>query len=184
MKNCPMTTLRSFFRPIRLGAAMALVCALCLPLSRCSQGGNASPPPPSQTLMSELFPRSTKDVTYAYAFEVVGFTKLGICTLIAFTWPILSVVVGRKWMESRFSWIYHFVELALCAGTCYILTVLTFWAEWLYGGYVVAISIGLFACTALVFLCCSLWAICRKWWTKVRGSREQGRGIVDLAASG
>ena len=179
-----MTALRGFLRPIRLGAAMALVCALCLPLSQCSQGGNAVQPPAKQTLLSQFFPQTNKEVTYQYAVAELDLTPGGMGTLLAFTWPLLFVFAGGKLTELRFSWILHLLELILCAGTLYWLIRLTLFGDWLYGAYVVLISIGLLACTALVFLSYSLWGICRKLRDKTRGSGHQPPAIADPAPSG
>lgn len=178
-----MTALRSFLRPIRLGAAMALVCALCLPLSRCSQGGNTNPPPSKQTLITQFFPQTNKNFTYEYAIGELGFTVKGLCTLLAFTWPLLSVLAAGKLAESRFGWILHLLEVPLCAGTGYMLFGLTYWAEWLYGGYIAGISICLFLLTALAFLLYSLWRLCRKWWGKIRGPGHPRQLIGDPAPS-
>jgi hypothetical protein len=165
-----MRALRDFLRPIRLGAAMGLVCAICLPLSQCSQGGNNAPPPANPALLAQFFPQTSKNATVEYAIGELGFSWKGICTLLAFTWPLLWLRAGRKLMESRFAWIFYFLEVVLCAGTAYMLMVLTFGGDLLWGGYAAVISTGLFACTALVFLGFSLWVLCRKIRDKIRGA--------------
>jgi hypothetical protein len=224
-----MTALRGFLRPIRLGAAIALVCALCLPLSQCTQGGNGQPPPPNQqlstaaapkpaqtagstsasqpTLLSRIFPQSNDKATVTYAIPIIvgkanwmslcavfGHAKatesvplyawwVGSGLLLAFTWPLLSVLAGGRPAESRFSWLYHLLELALCAGTAFMLIAVTFCDDWLYGAYIAAISIGLFACTSLIFLGYLLWRVYRKWWDKIRRSSDGGPVVVGPAPS-
>jgi len=210
--NPQMTALRRFLRPIRLGAAIALVCALCLPLSQCSQSGNDSPPPSKQMLLTLLFPQSNNQVTVKYAASMLlgsawrdlgtlfGFAGRAVppsdtwwagrdswqywCTFLAFTWPLLSVLAAGSLAESRFSWIYHLLELPLCCGTAFMFLAITYFDTWLYGSYIVVISIGFFTCTSLAFLGYSLWRVCRKCWDKIRGSGDNHQAIPGPAPTG
>jgi hypothetical protein len=65
-----------------------------------------------------------------------------------------------------------------------MLVVITLFGDWLYGAYVVIISIGLFALTSLTFLGCSLWLLCRKWWNGARRPDDEAQGITGAAPGG
>ena len=136
---------------IRLGAAIALICTLFLPLSQCSRNENTVPsntkPPALQ-----LFPQSDKQISYEYAVGELEFSVRGIMTLLAFTWPLLFVFTGGKLQNTRFTPVQHLLELTLCGGTLYWLHCLTRFGHWMYGAYVVLISIILFGGTSLLYL--------------------------------
>jgi hypothetical protein len=139
-------------RKIRLTAALALICAMCLPLSQCSKQKDARHPQATKSISQQLFPRSDDLFSYEYAVSELGFTPRGALTLLAFTWPILFIVIGSKLSEWHFSWILYLLELLLCGGTIYWLCGLTLFGGWLYGAYVVFVSIVIFGCTALISL--------------------------------
>lgn len=153
---------------IRLGAAMALVCAICLPLSQCA---HARHPPPYVAETFRLFPRNDGQFDYVYAAEELGFSWKGMLTLVAFTWPVPAILLGRRCAGSRFGWVGYVAEVLLCAGTVYWLICLTLFGDWLYGSYVVVISMILFACTALFLLYPSVSDLVRILWQKLAPGR-------------
>lgn len=139
-------------RKIRLGAAIALFCALFLPLSRCSRGSAPQSPAAEKSVGQRLFPRGDTDTTYTYALGEVEFSLRGGLTLLAFTWPVLLIFAGGKFKTSRFAWILSVLELSLTAGALYWLRALTLFDEWLYGAYIAFSAIVVFGCTALYSL--------------------------------
>jgi hypothetical protein len=179
---------------------MALVCALCLPLSQCSQGGNSSPPPSRQTLLSQLLPQSNNKVTVRYPVAIIlacfgiAFSKSaaypgaptypwykGLCLLVALTWPLISVLAASRLTGRRFSWLYDLLELLLCVGTGYMVFAITMWDDWLYGAYVIVVSLGLFACSVLAVLAYSTWRGCRRWWDKFTRPSDNSQAIAGPA---
>jgi len=187
----PMEALRRYLGPIRLGAGMALVVALCLPLGQCARDGSGNNGSGThlveRSVATGLFPLPHDEILYTYAIMSViggGISWLSAAILVAFTWPLASVSFGARWMESRFSWIYNVVELLLSGGTGYVLCMLTAFDVWLYGAYVVAISIGLFAGTSLIFLACTIWALCRRLRGKRRGEDRHPPVVAGPVPSG
>lgn len=144
----------SALHKIRLSLAIVLIGVIFLPLSQCSQHGDDRAPitPQAFAHARHLFPRSDNDFQYQYAVKDLGFSSSGVVTLIAFAWPLASVILSRKRREARFWWIFHFVELLLCAGTIYWISALTLGGRWLYGAYVGEVAISLYACTSLIFI--------------------------------
>ena len=141
----------SAIRAIRLTAAIALLCATCLPLSQCSKT-DAPRPPATSSLARTLFPRNNDQFGYEYAIGEIGFTSVGVLTLLAFTWPLLFATIAGRLHRARFLWIQHSTELLLCGGTIYWLHCLTFSGSWLYGAYVVILSVAVFGGTSLVLM--------------------------------
>jgi hypothetical protein len=134
--------------------AIVLIGTIFLPLSQCSQHDADHTLSTAQALAHarHLFPRSDNDFQYQYAIKVLDFSLSGVVTLIAFAWPLASAILSRRRREARFSWIFHFVELLLCAGTIYWISALTLGGRWLYGAYVGEVAISVYACTSLIFI--------------------------------
>jgi hypothetical protein len=138
---------------IKLGTAVVLLCATCLPLSECSTPGNANRPHTASSITQRLFPRNDAKFTYDYAAENIGVSATGALTLLAFLWPLLFSVMGIKLSQWRFAWIVSMLELLLCAGTIWWLYFLTaFSNRWLYGAYVVIVVVSLYGCAVLLRL--------------------------------
>jgi hypothetical protein len=150
----------SILQKIRLGAAIVLVCAICLPLSQCSSNGESVKPPTAKALAhaGHLFPRSDKDFQYQYGIKCLQLAFMnpkdyglnGALTLIAFLWPLAFVVLDKKSRGRRFWWTWSVTALLLCAGTAYWIKALTLDGRWLYGAYVGEAAIAIYASTALV----------------------------------
>lgn len=120
-----------------LGAALLLV-SMFLPLSECSRHEHSVVRQPA-SLAQRLFPQSNRDFDYQYGYKVVGFSLIGILTVLAFTWPILFLVCFARWpRRRRFLWL---AELLLCAGTLYWVHALSLGGKYLYGAYVAAIAV-------------------------------------------
>jgi hypothetical protein len=134
-----MAAQRSFLRPLRLGAAMAMVCAFCLPLSECSSGNLPYESP------GTYYPNTRR-----YAYKEADVSWWGAAVLLAFSWPMLFVLAERSAVERRYFRRFYFLELILCAGTIYMLWCLTVFEQWLYGAYLVFVSTCVYASTSLV----------------------------------
>jgi hypothetical protein len=118
---------------------MALICAFCTPLSECSSNK-----------LPYLFPGAYYPNAAQYAYREVDFSWWGAAVLLAFAWPMLSVLAERSLVEPRFHRRFYFLELVLCAGTIYMLCCLTIFGQWLYGAYLVFYSTCVYASTSLV----------------------------------
>lgn len=139
-------------RKAKLAMAVLLVCALCLPLSQCSrQDDSSTKSNQSKTLPQRIFPQSDDRTDYQYGIANIRFSFDGLCTVLAFGWPLIFALVGRRAAGKRFSWLLHFTELFLCAGTIYWLYALTSFGQWLYGAYVVFVIIVIYA--GIVLFC-------------------------------
>ena len=137
---------------IRLGASIVLLCALFLPLSQCSHQENAQTASCTTCpLTAKLFPRSNDQVSYVYAVGELEPGVRGAMTLLAFTWPLLFVLLGRKQPGERFAWAQYLCELFLGAGTLYWLHSLTLFGHWLYGAYVVVAATIVFGSSSLAY---------------------------------
>jgi hypothetical protein len=138
-------------RKTRLIAAIALLASICLPLSECSKHGDNQARPATKSFVQLLFPQSNSDFEYHYAISAMRFSswQLGAITLIALIWPIVAVRFDKRLAQKRFGWTIYILELPLCYGTYYWLGFLTLLGRWLYGAYIVAGAILLFACATL-----------------------------------
>lgn len=144
----------SILQRIRLIAAIVLVCAIFLPLSECSRRDDKNAPPPSKSFVQRLFPQSNSDFEYAYAIGVMRFSswQAGAFALIALAWPILAFLFDHKIARHRFGWTIYVLELLLCYGTFYWLSLFTALGRALYGTYVVVIAMIGFGIATLVLL--------------------------------
>lgn len=148
----------SILQKVRLGAAIVLLCAICLPLSQCASLGGRTDTPQAFADARHLFPRSDDAFDYYYGIEYLqaAFVSpkdhglLGALTLIAFMWPLAFAIWSRKSTLPRFWWIFYTVELLLCAGTGYWVYALTQGGRWLYGLYVAEVAIAIYASTTLI----------------------------------
>jgi hypothetical protein len=139
----------SILQKIRLGAAIVLLCAICLPLSQCAQGLSTETPQ-AFAHARHFFPRSDNEFQYHYAITEIDFGLMGALTLVAFCWPLAFAIWSRRARLRRFWWIFYALELLLCAGTAYWVYVLTQSGRWLYGAYIAEIAIAIYAITTLV----------------------------------
>jgi hypothetical protein len=144
----------SVIHKVRFAGAVVLLCTMFLPLSQCSRHGDNSAPPTAQALAHShrLFPQSDNDFDYEYAIKELGFSWKGLLTLVAFGWPLCFVLWSRKFRRSRVWWLFCLIELLLCFGTIYWLTVLTFGGRWLYGGHLASIAVAVYGSGALASL--------------------------------
>lgn len=151
----------AFLQKIRLSAAIALVCAIFLPLSQCSEHGTrATRTPEALGHSRHFFPRDGDGFSYQYAIKSViaglknpkdnGLALL--VTLIAFLWPLGFAIWSRQSEFARFWWVFYSVELLLCAGTGYLVYSAAFGrdARWLYGFYVAEGAVAIYASSALI----------------------------------
>ena len=148
----------SILQRIRLIAAIVLVCAIFLPLSECSRRDDKNFVPPQKTLSQHLFPQDNNDFVYWYVIGIVrpSTWQGAIFALIALLWPLAAFLFDKKLARKRFGWLIYILELALCYGTIYWLSLFTALGRWLYGAYVVAVATGLLACVTLVLLILSI----------------------------
>jgi hypothetical protein len=156
-------------RKIRLGAGIALLCAICMPLSQCANVKAGSSAPPSLESF-QFFPRDDANYDYQYAIKNIDFSWQGALTVLAFTWPIPCLLLGAKFSESRHSWILNLIEPFLSAGTIYLTWALTFGGDLLYGAYVGFIAAGVIGFTSLYLLFRYVAGIFRKrgFWLAAR----------------
>jgi len=123
-------------------AAISLLVALFLPLSRC-----ALETEDPQTKAVER----TVSVTYAYTAYRAPIAD-ALATYAAFLWPLLLATARLMWPVLNRKWSVEILEVVFCLGSAYELMRLTFFGEWLYGAYVAAVSIGVYLIGALVEL--------------------------------
>jgi len=136
---------------IRLCAGIGLVCAFCMPLSQCSPGAvNGNQPDLMRYAMGVLgcYP----DRSTIYAMGEVNVSWHGMLIVLGFTWPILTLLMGAKWLDSRYPWAARLGELCLCCVTVYVLVGLTLFEDWLIGAYVAAGSIATYGGTSLALV--------------------------------
>jgi len=148
----------SILQRIRLIAAIVLVVAIFLPLSECSRRDDKNFVPPQKTLSQQVFPQDNNDFVYWYAIGIVrpSTWQGAIFALIALLWPLTAFLFDKKLAQKRFGWLIYVLELALCWGTIYWLSLFTAMGRWLYGAYVVVVATGIFACATLVLLIFSI----------------------------
>ncbi len=148
----------SILQKIRLGAAIVLLCAICLPLSQCASLGGRPDIKQEFAHARHFFPRSDDAFDYYYGilYLQAAFMSpkdhglLGALTLIAFVWPLAFAIWSRKSKLPRFWWIFYTSELLLCAGTGYWVYALMQGGRWLYGFYVAEVAIAIYVCTTLI----------------------------------
>ncbi len=134
-------------RKLRLTAALVLLGAAFLPLSECSQEPNHLVTGP-KSIRQRLYPQSTSDVSYQYAYKSVALNGFTAFTVIAFTWPLLFLLLARRQMRGKKVWIFRVLEVLLSGGAIYWVNVLTyhsFGATWLYGAYIAVAALSIFA---------------------------------------
>jgi hypothetical protein len=143
---------------IRLIAAVVLIVAIFLPLSECSRRDDKNFVPPQKTLSQHVFPQDNNDFVYWYVIGIVrpSTWQAAIFALIALLWPLAAFLSDKKLAQKRFGWLIYVLELALCWGTIYWLSLFTALGRWLYGAYVVAVAAGIFACGTLILLILSI----------------------------
>lgn len=148
----------SILQRMRLIAAIVLVCAIFLPLSECSRRDDKTFVPSQKTLSQHLLPQDNNDFVYNYVIGVVrpSSWQAALFALIALLWPLAASLFDKKLARKRFGWLIYILELALCYGTIYWLSLFTALGRWLYGAYVVAVATGIFACVTLVLLVLSV----------------------------
>ena len=139
-------------RKVRLAAALILLAAAFLPLSECSQGPN-HPASSSKTIGQRIYPQSTSDVSYQYAYQSVALDGFTAFTIIAFVWPILLLFLQRRATSGKRVWVFRVLEVLLSIGSIYWINVLTyhsFGATWLYGAYIAVAAVSVFAFCGIV----------------------------------
>jgi hypothetical protein len=143
---------------IRWIAAIVLVVAIFLPLSECSRRDDKNFVPPQKTLSQHLFPQDNNDFVYWYVIGVVrpSSWQAGMFGLVALLWPLAAFLFDKKLAQKRFGWLIFILELALCCGTIYWLSLFTAMGRWLYGAYVVVAAVGIFAVATLILLILSI----------------------------
>lgn len=133
-----------------------MLAAFFVPLSQCSHGGKANaPPPPAKTGWQKIFPRSDAQTEYDYGAKHVDLSLHGGLTLVAFGWPFVLALVGRRARGKRRAWILYGVELLLCAGTIWWIYAVTEGATRLWGAYCVFALTSVYAVAALLDLAAS-----------------------------
>ncbi len=134
-------------RKARLTAAIVLLLAAFLPLSECSREADHKVTGP-KTLGQHLYPQSTKDVSYQYAYKTAELNTFTVLTIVAFVWPLLFLFFWRRGVTGKKMWVLRIFELLLTAGSIYWINVLTyhsFGATWLYGAYAAVLAVVVFA---------------------------------------
>jgi len=138
---------------LKLTLAIALLAALFLPLSKCSRGGKAAPStPPPKSFAQQIFPRSDARTDYDYGFKHLRPSLHGLVSLVAFGWPLALALLNRRVVGKRFSPLFYLLELLLSAGTLYWLYAVTVAGTRLWGAYVIAALVVVYALAALVDL--------------------------------
>jgi 4-amino-4-deoxy-L-arabinose transferase-like glycosyltransferase len=103
-------------------------------------------------MLERFFPRNDNRFDYSYAYKaIMTFSFVGALELVTFTWPVFAVILDRRLLRRRYSWLQHLIELLLCGWTFYWGIYLTL-GRWLYGAYVAMMAVAAFAITSLVFL--------------------------------
>lgn len=127
-----------------------MLAALLTPLSECSRGNKANAlPPPAKTGWQKIFPRSDSHTDYDYGATRLDLSLGGALTLVAFAWPIGLAIVGRRVRGKRRAWLFHILEILLCAGSIYWIYAITEAGTRLWGAYFVFAIIGVYALATL-----------------------------------
>jgi hypothetical protein len=125
-------------RKAKLTLGLLMTCALFVPLSECSRGGERpATPPRSKTLVQKIFPRSDAQTDYNYGATRLGPSINGVLTSIAFGWPLLFALLNRRLSGQRRGWILYAFELLLGVGTIYWIYAVTEGGKRLWGAYLV-----------------------------------------------
>ena len=142
---------------LKLTLGVLMIAALFVPLSQCSHGGkeNAAPPP-AKTGLQKIFPRSDAQTDYDYGAMRLEPSLNGVVTLVAFTWPLVLALLGRRAHGKRRAWPLHVLELLLCAGTIWFIYALTEGSTRLWGAWFVFALTTAYLIAAVVDLCASL----------------------------
>jgi len=135
---------------IKLTLGILMLAALFVPLSQCSRGSkeNALPPPP-KTGWQKIFPRSDAQVEYDYGAKHLDLSLHGVLSLVAFGWPFVLALLGRRVRGKRRAWILYALEILLCAGTGWWIYAVTEGGTRLWGAYFVFALVGVYGLTAL-----------------------------------
>lgn len=130
-----------------------MIVALFAPLSQCSRGGKANAaPPPAKTGWQKIFPRSDAQTEYDYGATRLAPSVNGALTLVAFGWPLILALCGRRAQGKRRAWLFYGLELLLCAGTIWWIYAVTEGATRLWGAYLVFALTSAYAIATLVDL--------------------------------
>lgn len=130
-----------------------MIAALFTPLSQCSRGGKSNAlPPPAKTGLQKIFPRSDEQTDYDYGATRLALSLNGVLTLVAFGWPLVLALLGRRAQGKRRAWLLYGLELLLCAGTMWWIYAVTEAGTRLWGAYFVFALASAYALAALVDL--------------------------------
>jgi hypothetical protein len=138
---------------IKLTLGVLMIAALFVPLSQCSRGGKSNAlPPPAKTGLQTIFPRSDEQTDYDYGVKRLVPSLNGVLTLVAFCWPVVLALLGRRTHGKRRVWLLNALELLLCAGTIWFIHAVTEAGTRLWGAYFVFALASAYALTTLVDL--------------------------------
>ena len=141
---------------LKLTLGVLMIAALFVPLSQCSHGGKTNaPPPPAKTGLQKFFPRSDAQTEYDYGATRLAPSLNGVLTLVAFGWPLVLALVGRRVRGKRRAWLFYGLELLLCAGTIWWIYAITEGATRLWGACFVFALTSIYALAALLDLAAS-----------------------------
>ncbi len=126
---------------VRLVAAIALLCSICLPLGQCSSFTDTHHQ--IESFSHKLFPHDSAPGDYLYGYMLLFPCLFGLINLLAFTYPVVTILIGR-YIPKRFGSIgLPLLEIFLCcismAWLNYILLAATLGFgryDLLYGGYI------------------------------------------------
>ena len=138
---------------VKLTLGVLMIVALFVPLSQCSHGGkeNALPPPP-KTGLQKIFPRSDEQTDYDYGATRLAPSLNGVVTLVAFTWPLVLALLGRRARGKHRAWLLSGLEILLCAGTIWFIYALTEGSTRLWGAWFVFALTSAYGIAAVVDL--------------------------------
>ncbi len=128
-----------------------MIAALFVPLSECSHGGKGPvTPPPPKSFVQKIFPRSDAQTEYEYGITRLRPSLNGALTLVAFGWPLALALLNRRVEGKRRAWIFHLLEILLCAGTIFWIYAVTEGGTRLWGAYLVFALTILYTIAALI----------------------------------
>ena len=126
-------------RWIRRGAAVLLLVALFLPLSRCSHSRDDA-----------VDPGAPRQYTYSYAWTDFDASSAGSWLIfLAFLWPVAFVARELAPARQTPAWLAA-VQLALAAGAALLIYYRTFLDELWVGGYLAYIALGCYSAALIV----------------------------------
>lgn len=138
---------------LKLTLGVLMIAALFVPLSECSHAGKANDlPPPAKTGIQKIFPRSDAKTEYSYGATRIGLSLQGASAVVAFSWPVVLVLLERRARGKRFAWLLYATEILLCAGTIWWIYAVSEAGKRLWGAYFVFALMGLYAIAALADL--------------------------------